>query len=496
MIVEVATISIWCLSGAALLHALGMRGSILAALGFLLGSAMHCCIAVVQLVFRAPVHPLVTLACTALIAAGVGFAANRRSGWRPPLRSALLLALTVPAAVLLRELSLLGWHTDTFRYLEAAILIGSDRADLLTLDLLEKRMAAFVIVLAPATVAGETHLRSFCPLLGVACAWVLAWVLWRAPRSGNRVWVGVCIAVSLMLLLSNNRFLWHLGYINGHLLFAVHVLVLAGIGWLQVQRESALPVGAFIVLQATSAIVVALDRPEGPLVAIVALVPFVCCAQFNRRERFVPFVALAVALITWYTHLALVRIENERPPPASTLGIAGIGLCMLAFAALSEHQAVFRKLKHIPLAVEVALWAAVAFFVLRSPDILLHSLRSMAQNFLEHGASWGSSVWILTLLLTCALLFTRSPARLYLRYPITTFVPLSLLFAYLRQMPYRDGDRDSLSRMLMHIFPLAVLLLASCLFAQWRWAGPLTGERAARHRFDGAATSLAHAPRM
>ena len=66
---------------------------------------------------------------------------------------------------------------------------------------------------------------------------------------------------------------------------------------------------------------------------------------------------------------------------------------------------------------------------------------------------------VLGLLVFAALVLFPFRDQVHLRYPLTTFVPLALLLAYLREGGYRTSQVDSLVRMVMQFVPLALLLV-------------------------------------
>jgi len=74
---------------------------------------------------------------------------------------------------------------------------------------------------------------------------------------------------------------------------------------------------------------------------------------------------------------------------------------------------------------------------------------------------WGVSMVVLAGLVAAAALLTNAPARIFIRFPLTSFVPVAFILAYLREDSYRVGITDSLNRMIFHILPVAVLFVAS-----------------------------------
>ncbi len=82
---------------------------------------------------------------------------------------------------------------------------------------------------------------------------------------------------------------------------------------------------------------------------------------------------------------------------------------------------------------------------------------------------------MLVTLIAVVLVFFPAPGRIFLRFPLTTFLPLAFLLAYLRALPYRVGVADSLSRMFIQVVPLAILFVASAA-ASKGWASRSRGD--------------------
>jgi hypothetical protein len=74
---------------------------------------------------------------------------------------------------------------------------------------------------------------------------------------------------------------------------------------------------------------------------------------------------------------------------------------------------------------------------------------------------------VLSFLVVITLFTNRGAALVALRFPLTSFIPVFVLLAYLRDGGYRVGEGDSLNRMLMQFVPLAVLYVGVALL-DWR----------------------------
>jgi hypothetical protein len=83
------------------------------------------------------------------------------------------------------------------------------------------------------------------------------------------------------------------------------------------------------------------------------------------------------------------------------------------------------------------------------------------QNLLYGAGGWGFSLLILAVLVLVGVVVARGEAIHFLRFPVTSFVPLGFLLAYLRDLPFRVGAGDSLNRLWIHIVPLAMLFVVA-----------------------------------
>ncbi|HOL18040.1 MAG TPA: hypothetical protein PLY40_07120 [Bacillota bacterium] len=140
----------------------------------------------------------------------------------------------------------------------------------------------------------------------------------------------------------------------------------------------------------------------------------------------------------------------------SVLGAAAI----MAAPVLAWRQ-VERRSTGILILAETGLWLALVVMAAGNPRLLYRSALATIQNLALDSGGWGVFPVLLGALLVAVLAFTDIPDRVYLRFPVTAFIPLAFMLAYFREGSYRVGPGDSLNRMLLHIMPLAILLVVS-----------------------------------
>jgi hypothetical protein len=470
-------------------RAAGIRGWVLPALGLVAGVSLQLAVGLLQVVTPLPTSPALTLAVT--FAAPAAWWALR---WRRgddvrisvPHAAGLLAVLAVVVAVL-RAANLAKWHTDSFMYLMAGELIADGRyASDVSTYLLTARTLGVPLLHAPAHLGGDYFLTSIHALLAAATLAIVIWLLRRGLAYAAAPAALTTFAVlGGVLLLTNNRFVFSAFYLNGHLLVALLLLVIAGNGWLLARGvvPADAPPRALIMLQAVAIPALVISRPEAAMLAVLALLPTWLAGQVRARHRMVTVATLGAANTVWQGFVAWIHLARDAPLPLTTIGSLALGVLLLAAIPLLR-----RPLRVWLLwAAEGGLWLALLGFVAaRGPANLLESAGATAVNVLYAGR-WGLSVLILILLVLGVLLLSRVPHLTYLRFPVTTFVPLGFLLAYLRDIPYRIGFGDSLSRMFMHVVPLAVLYVIAAMAAAVAARAPAVPQQRVPPAVEGAA---------
>jgi hypothetical protein len=463
--IELISVMAVFLGGCALLRAAGLRGWALPALGLLAGVTLQVAIGVVQVVTPfVPTTPILTLALTAALPGAWWLWRLRQGrdvGVSLPL-AGLSVAGVAGAVVLLRAVALVTYHSDTFTYLMASRLLADEAYKTgISTYLVTNRVLGMPLLHAPANLAGDYYLRSIATLLALATVAAVVWFIHvGVPRGLDGATRAVLIAAAVLLLVTNNRFVFNAFYLNGHLLQGALVLVVVGCGWLLATRAAKVPT-AVMVLQVVAIPGLLVTRPEGPLVTALALLP-TWVSDLSDRYR-----ALTMAVAggyggAWFGFQAWVYADRGADLPVSVLGPLALSLGLLVGAGLIATG----RLPRIGPPVdrwalwlaEAGLWLALFALAVREPGNLKQSVVGTERNILGGEGLWGLSLFILGLFVLAALV-VRSPRREMLRFPLTTFVPLSFLLAYLREGAYHAGYGDSLNRMWMHVLPLAVLFV-------------------------------------
>jgi hypothetical protein len=472
MIVELVSILAILVGGCAFVSAAGLTGWGVPALGYLSGVALVIGIGFVQLLSPLPSHPALTLALTVALPAGWWLVRRRRGGggtvpWRSVAVGVICVAGLVPV---LRLANLVKFHWDSTQYLMVANML-TDGTFLtgVSSELLTKRLIGVGLLHAPAHLNGEEYVRSATPLLALATLAALVWFFQQGARRWCAPWqIAIFAGLGVLLLVSTNRFVYHTFYLNGHLLFAAFFLVVVACGWLWLVRAE-VPASGLMAMQLIAVPAMVLTRPEAPLMVVVALLPVLLSGHVPVRYRSSLLVTLGTATALWYAMALVVLRRHGEPVEISVYGLLALGILLLGSPVLLRWGALTRRAL-VPLGLtEIALWLALAGFAVRQPDILRDSLRAEWQNLVMGSGGWGPSVILLAGLALIAVALVRTPGQTALRFPLTTFIPLAFIFAYLRDVAYRPGFYDSLTRMLIQVLPVLVLgIIVAMASGSWR----------------------------
>jgi hypothetical protein len=464
MFVELVSVAAVLLGGCALMRTVGIRGWALPPLGFLAGLCVQIVIGFVQVVTGLPTTPVLTLVLTvALPTAWWGARFVRGHDVRVSIPHAVgCLAALAAVVVILRAANLVKWHTDSQRYLMAGRLLADDayRSVMSTHDL-TKRLIGLPLLHAPANLVDEYYLRSLTSLLAASTLAALVWFFLVGVRDGaggsDRRRVALFAVLGIVLLLSNNRYVFSFFYINAHLLVAALLLVIVGSGWLLASERRTVPANALMLMQVLAIPALVVTRPEGQLMAGLALLPTVLSGQIPWRHRAIAVAALGISTAAWHGFMAWAHLQRGAEVPITVWGMVPAGAALLAGILVLRWRYVVAWPRQVLWAVEVSLWLALLALAVRQPDVLRDSIVATYQNLVLGSGRWGLSVVGLAGLVLAALVLFQVPGQQYLRFPLTTFIPVAFLLAYLREGAYRVGYGDSLARMTMHVVPLAVL---------------------------------------
>lgn len=459
------------LAGWAFLSAFGLRGWVVIPLSMMTGICVLVTVGGVFVLTGLPTNALFTWAAACALPWALWCYQNAQNKAVTPNGFHLIATLAIIAVViaLLRDINLVKYHIDTFRYVMPAMLYSSDNLEFMNMNLITKRLLGFPLMLTPSHIYGEHYVVSMVPLYALSGIAIVAGIFLQGTRGVlDRPSRYILVALAIAALATNNRYIWNAFYLNSHLFFGLCIVILAGAGWLRSTAESA-ENRALLALQLLMLPPLILTRPEGPLFAALAIAPYVLSTATPWRERALVLATYGLATFSWQFYVSYAYVVRGANIPVSAYGPMILGGLALAAAPLLAWRGLQSLYRALLMAGEAVLIGALIVMAARDPDILIVTLDATYQNVILGEGSWGTSLAILAGIAVFVLVFCRDRALIYLRYPITTALPLFLLLAYFRDSPFRVGNGDSLNRMLIQIVPLLVLfIVAAAASGKWR----------------------------
>ena len=171
-----------------------------------------------------------------------------------------------------------------------------------------------------------------------------------------------------------------------------------------------------MALQLVALPALVVTRPEGTMLASLALLPMVLSPRVPVRHRAASLLVLGVATLGWQASVLWVYRHHGEPLPRSVTGMLALGVLLLLTAGVLRWV---HRLHRLPLllVVEVGLWLGLAAFAVRDPEILTRSLRATVENVVVPGGRWGASLVILGVLVVVALALSRGTRSASIRSP-------------------------------------------------------------------------------
>ncbi len=470
MWVELAAILATLVGGVTVLRVAGLRGWPLLPAGFVTGTALYILVGTVQVVSSLTTSPVLTMVVTAVVPGVVWVIAaiRGRDVGLDPLKAGLALLAVIAAVLVLRVANLLVWHVDSLVYLEMGALLAWGHFDsALNPYLLTARLIGIPLIHAPASLVDDYYLRSAVPLLAAATFAVLVWIFREGTRGLVSRRTALTIAVAgIVLLVTANRVVYHVFYLNGHLMAGTFVLMIAGAAWVLATRDDARRAPLLtMLLMAIPALVV--TRPEGAVIVGLALVPLLVGPRVTAGIRVVTLATLGLSMVVWFgfVHVALSGAGFQSEWSTRLMALGGVAVVLVAvgmwLAPMLRANFAPRVALGILVSVESVLWLALVALTLRDPGLTTRSVGATLRNQVQ--GAWGVTVIGIAVLVVLAMWWLRRPSLMYLRFPITTFVPLVFILAHLRDAAYRVGPTDSLNRMWIQVLPIAVLYVMAAL---------------------------------
>jgi len=299
------------------------------------------------------------------------------------------------------------------------------------------------------------YMASIAPLFGVSGLGLFTWLAWRFTQGSEtrrRMWL---VVGAVLFLGSTNRLVYDSFYINSHIQMAVFLLIAVAGSWLAVTTDKpgwAWPAG--LALAATL-----LMRPEAPLVVAVVMAA-VAASRATWPVRWAMTLPSVVVMALWYG-IALWQHANFGNRIALTAPVFGSLVAVFGATGVTiaggwaQARSVVR---HFDLIALAGLALLVAGYGVRSPDVVVGSIKATFRN-LTYDGMW-MLTWVAALgLLAVALLVQRVPDSRLWTVPILGFGLLYWLLPLIRDGAWRVGTGDSGNRILAHIIAVVVVFL-------------------------------------
>lgn len=475
MFIEYISILSLLIVGCALLHAFGINGIILLPLGLICGTSVFILVGYAQATLNISSTFLFPLFFTFfffsfLILITTTCRINRinkhlwffsKITYNEILIILLLLLLTAFTVFLFYKSHLFKFHFDSYRYLITGSLLFNGNIDSISPNLLEKRFSSVAILHSLGNYSGNLHLHTLTPLLSISGLVLLIWSIHKT--FSNDIPSNLLIFFSLIgpfTLLSTHGFVWHSFYINGHLLFGLFLLTFTCSGWHLVRNDTReVSKNCLICIKCFSIAGLVLTRPEGPLIGLFAILPFLFTNKISFIAKSCILISFGASVVLQQSFIIEKTIAINRAISIERIGLLSVGIFSLISVPFFLIQLNEKTNRFFLYSAEVLLWFTLLIFFINDPKLLHDSVSATIQNIVFNKGGWGYSIVIIFIITFFSLLFFKFKDQIYLRYCITTFIPLSFIMAYLRGASYRVGVTDSLNRMIMQILFLAVFFI-------------------------------------
>jgi len=438
------------------------RPLLCAALGFPMGLAVTCLLALVSLVVGVP-YGLTSVAVIMLgIAVAGGAIVARRGIDARSLRTVgMWTAGFAIVAALFSYLNLAIMSHDSFIFVMLGKAVGEHGLVPDVIVQLDEWGSFQVVAHSLAPLIGVSFLYGLPPVLGLSLIPVFVLVAWYG-LAGQPRRRALAIALVAVAGFGNYMSLFHIFYLHTNMGSAVYLFCFVALFWLaEVEEDRALLPLAFVSLAAF-----ALQRTETPLVAMIFVALIVPTSKLPRRWLTVGLAVFILIAGGWYEVLAQhLPAQGDFLTPSRCRMVWGAMLAFLGWYALGKYRLVALVNRSLPALIGgIFLVAVVVAFALRW-DHMLESVRSWGINLFAT-PYWGG-LWIGVVFLCVLSAFLPSPR---FRHPFVIGVPVYFAFVLLLALfraPYHAYVDDSANRMTIHILPVLLLYFALVVGAAW-----------------------------
>ncbi|MDR2600765.1 MAG: hypothetical protein LBC73_10895 [Oscillospiraceae bacterium] len=485
MIVEMLFMILIFIGGYVFLYSLGIKGFAAMAMGIVVGLALQIVVGTLQIISPIPNNPYITISVFYVypIIKAILIRKKLKIVIRDEIKSfcfyaVMMITFIIIVVFLLFEFGVwVKWHSDSLQYIFFSKMLYADAVESYHSWWFIYRMLGVPIIFIPAQITGEYYLRSVFMLLGTSTVLSLMWFIkYSVSDFVSKKKTILLMLAGGLLLITVNRFVFHLFYINGHLLVAALALMIAACGSIVMSRKNENK-NAYFILMALCLSAMIVTRPESFLIVAFMIIPFIAAKDtvtINQKKLILIIYGATVAMYYGYILyldyrdylLAASRGYNfnlETP----TLYHVLIGLTVVVIGIvlkwLYKIKIVAYIIRYMIYITEAALWIVLYYIDEKVPPRwMIHRSMTLVETIIfqresQWQSSWGFSLLLIIVLIIIILLFIkRKSESTMLRFSLTTFLPISLLGAFMAGGYFREGYGGSFERMLIQIVPLAI----------------------------------------
>jgi hypothetical protein len=329
-----------------------------------------------------------------------------------------------------------------------------------TPDQILKRQFTTAVMQTGGVVTGRGYFLSLTTLVVGSGFGLMLWLGTKSLVRQSLALQRVALVVGLVgaFVLSANRVMYNLFYINGHGVFAAFLVTSMGLLWYATSTEQ----WSVAVLAGISGAAIVPLRAEGIIVLAFFLLPVLVSTLTPMWARWAVVVPVAVTSVVWDAAvLPGVLPEGAFGPTSTPVVSIAVAAALILLVAVTNVSVLAPLLRWTPAAAFGLLVLSTGARAARGTTSLFETLNAVGANVAAAGL-WTTFWWVAPLVIVGCVVATNIPHQNRLLWGLAAYPVLLLAFTYLRGSPYRLGPGDSANRMLMHIvFVIGLYLIVA-----------------------------------
>lgn len=466
MIVEALAIAVPWAAGTLFVMSVGARGWGVAPIGLLVGYAAEILATWSLAMVSVPARPVLVWGVV-VSAAACSYGVGRRRGtsalpawWAPLAAAGAALALAAGTTVA----RVFSWHVDTLEYLQTSrVLAVGQFAATSDHNILGKRLLGYAALQIPAELGARDLLIALSPSLGIAAVATVVWALGRhashiGASATRAAWP---IGLTVIALVTTNRFVFHTFYLNGHMLVASLACVVGVWAWdaRRAAEDGKAPAAGLLLAALLAMPAMIVTRTEGTIVAALLLVPVIAMDGIPRRVRAAATLTWGASTALWFGWTGVLEfVRGDDWKAAIVVSLCGAAAPVVVLLAPRNRVAARAVSRAVPIAAWSLAFAVVAVFVV-NPRSAAAGFASVWWNAVRPDSYWGPAFTLIALLFIASVVGVGSSASRALTLAVATFIPAGVVLSIPAHNTFRHAVVDSLNRMIIEVVPLALLVI-------------------------------------